>query len=150
DALVVEVADDRLAAAAPAAGGEGEAVHAEDLVDRLEPHGAAGRAVPGAAGGDALCLVAGDPRAAGVARPGAGVAAAQAGHRALRVGDRLVPAEQRAAPPAGGPPGPADRAADRRVGGTRHHHVAAGVVVHPRLGDPAAARTDPCISLAGG
>ncbi|EAU67380.1 hypothetical protein STIAU_7907 [Stigmatella aurantiaca DW4/3-1] len=67
--------------------GQGEAVGAEDLVDRLEVGGAAGGAVAGATGGHALGLGARNPRAARVTGLRADVGAGQAGDRALRVVD---------------------------------------------------------------
>src|SRR3712207_9143240 len=63
----------------------------EHLAERLEEGGAADRAVPGPTGGQALRLVTGEQRPAGVAGLRADVGLDQAGHQALGVPDRDVP-----------------------------------------------------------
>ena len=104
---------------------------------------AADRAVARAAGGHALRLVAGEPRAAGVAALGADVGAGQAGDRALRVVDRLVLGLDRAAARAGGGAGAADRRADRRLGASRRPAaVAAAKSLTTRLRRPVAVDLD--------
>src|SRR5690606_33040293 len=101
----------------------------QDRVDRREVGRAAGAAVAGPAGGDALRLVAREERAAGVAGLGADRGADEAVHAALRVGDGGVVGLDGAAVPARGGTGAAHVRADRCLGGAGDRDGATVVVV---------------------
>src|SRR5690606_9099378 len=113
---------------------QGQPVGREDLVDGLVVRGPAVGAVAGAAGRDALGLVAGDERAARVTGLRAGAGAGQAGHRALRVPDGGVVLLDGAAAPAGGGAGAADGRADGRLRRAADGHQRAAGAAHVRGG----------------
>src|SRR5262249_3403477 len=130
------------------AGNQREAEGGQDLVDRLEERGSAGGAVAGAAGGDALGLVAAEPGAAGVAGFGTGVGLGEASDGAFGVVDRLVGGLDGAAVPTRGGAGPADALPDPGGAGAGDRHVAVAVAVDHRRGAPGVVGGDERVVVA--